>query len=91
MDEVSELLSRKKILKAFSKPDTHECLLDGSSLGMGSLPIPCIMRSASGGVANITIADGYDTGVEMSVPLDKVTIIGSEKMVDAAKNLFRGK
>jgi hypothetical protein len=89
MSDTSDFLSRQKISKALGPKETYECFVDGSSIGLGQNPLPCILNSVAGQVAKVVIADGEDTGVEISVPLSSVTTVGSAKMADVAKNLFR--
>lgn len=90
MDDTNDFLSKQKISKALGPKEAYECFVDGSAIGLGSTPLPCILNSVAGQMANIMIADGEDTGVEMSVPLSSVTTVGSAKMAQVAKNLFRG-
>lgn len=92
MDEVRELLARQKISKALGpKKEGYECFVKGSSIGMGDAQVPCVLSSIAGQTAKVVIADGQDTGVEISVPLSSVAIVGAAKMVEAAKSLFRSK
>jgi hypothetical protein len=90
MSDTSDFLSKQKISAALNPGDGYECFVDGSSIGLGANPLPCILNSVAGQVAKVIIADGEDTGVEMSVPLSSVTTVGSAKMAQVARNLFRG-
>lgn len=90
MDEISDLLSKQKISRAMSKPEAYECFVDGAAVGMGPHPLPCILSSVAGHTAKVVLADGHDTGVEISVPLSSVSVVGGDKMAQAAKKLFRG-
>lgn len=85
MSDIDNLLSKEKISLAMSKPDSYECFVSG----LGPTPVSCILSSVAGQTARIKIADGHDTGVEMSVPLSSVAIIGEARMQQAAKDLFR--
>jgi hypothetical protein len=90
MGEVDDLLSKKKISRSMGpKEEAYECFLDGSAIGLGANPVPCTMSSISGQRAKVVVADGHDTGVEIDVPLSSVTTVGSAKMKQAAKDLFR--
>lgn len=91
MSDTSDFISKQKISKALAPKEGSECFVDGSAIGMGSDPIPCVLSSVAGSLAKVVIADGQDTGVEISVPLSSVAILGSAKMSQAAKNLFRSK
>ena len=88
MDEIDSLLARQKILRIMAK-EKYECFVDGAAVGMGHNPMPCILNSVAGQTAKVVIADGHDTGVEMSVPLSSVAVVGGAKMAQAARDLFR--
>jgi prepilin-type processing-associated H-X9-DG protein len=90
MSEITDLLSKQKISQSMSKPEKYECFVDGPAVGMGINPVPCVLNSIAGQTANIVLADGHDTGVEMNVPLSSVAVVGISKMEQAAKDLFRG-
>lgn len=91
MSDISDFLAKQKISKSLTTSDEVECFVDGSAVGLGPNPLPCVLNSVAGQVAKVIIADGEDTGVEISVPLSSVTTVGSAKMAQVAKNLFRGK
>jgi len=90
MSDIRDLLSKQRISKALGPNEKYECFVDGPAIGMGIEPVPCILNSVAGQTARIVIADGQDTGVEISVPLSSVAVVGGAKMAHAAKNLFRG-
>ena len=88
MDEIGRLKMQREVNKRLD-PAGPECFIDGQVTGAGEGPVPCLFKSVSGKTARVVIADGHDTGVEVSVPLASVTMINEKNMVNIAKGLFR--
>lgn len=90
MDEVANMIARQKISAAMAGQEEYECFVDGPAVGMGEHPIPCLLDTVAGQTAKIVLADGHDTGAEITVPLSSIAIISGDKMAESAKKLFRG-
>lgn len=88
MSDIGKLKCRDQVKDKLG-PSGTECFIDGVSTGTGEGPVPCLFKSVSGETARIVVADGHDTGVEMSVPLSSVSMLNEKKMVNMAKSLFR--
>ena len=88
MDDIRRLQCRKQVGEKLD-PAGPECFVDGHTTGTGEGPVPCLFKSVSGNMAKVVVADGHDTGVEISVPLASVTMLNEKGMRDIAKGLFR--
>ena len=88
MDDPNRMIVEKKLEALESREPSVEYVLDGAAIGELGL-IPCVLNSETDDSCSVMIADGPNTGSNVTVSKRHIVALGKGFFEDATKKLFK--